>query len=281
MKAKGIFNAAKWYLAGVATMMAISSVVVVAAPQTLQAIFGVRVSLDGQVLDFEADSQPFIVDGRTFLPLRAIADTLNLGVAFDGENNMAVLTSPGSTSGTPVAPQPEPAPVPEPTPAPEPEPEPQPEPTPAAAMPLMDLDNSRITWDGITLGGHLGNNGHIFSIGDRSFPNSLHNVLSSGGTGNRPNQFHFALYGEFTELTGYVGAINDAFVGNSANPEAVARVRFYGDGHLLGEYTFSYDDAAIAVAFDVTDVQHLTVSFTNNINRGGNIRPTFANPWVR
>lgn len=98
MKAKLRLAALKGYVAGIVTVLALSSVVVLAAPTTLSAVFGIGVSLDGQVLDFEADSQPFVVDGRTFLPVRAIADALGLDVAHDRDNNMAVLTTPGTAT---------------------------------------------------------------------------------------------------------------------------------------------------------------------------------------
>ena len=82
------------YVGGIVTVLALTSVVAWAAPQTLQAVFGIGVTLDGEALTFEEDSQPFVVDGRTFLPLRAMADVLGLDVDFDRENNQAVLTTP-------------------------------------------------------------------------------------------------------------------------------------------------------------------------------------------
>ena len=83
----------KGFVAGVVVVLGLSTVAVLAAPRTLNAIFGVEVVLDGRTITFDEDSQPFIVDNRTFLPLRAIADLLGIDVSFDGENNRAILAT--------------------------------------------------------------------------------------------------------------------------------------------------------------------------------------------
>ena len=38
--------------------------------------------------------EPFIIDGTTYLPVRAVANALNLGVAWDGANNTVKLSTP-------------------------------------------------------------------------------------------------------------------------------------------------------------------------------------------
>lgn len=70
----------------------LSGTVLMASPQTREVIFGVGVSLNGQRVDFDADSQPFLMDGRTFLPVRAIADMVGLDVDFDDATNTVLLT---------------------------------------------------------------------------------------------------------------------------------------------------------------------------------------------
>jgi len=94
-----------------------TSVMVMATPrtETRQITYGVRVNFNGQLVQFDADSQPFVMGGRTFLPLRAVADLLDLPVNFDPNTNTAYLGS-----WTPTAPtsQPTPVPTPAPTPAP-------------------------------------------------------------------------------------------------------------------------------------------------------------------
>ena len=50
---------------------------------TRQVLYGVSVMLNGQPLQLAADSQPFIMEGRTFLPVRAIADAVGMPVYWD------------------------------------------------------------------------------------------------------------------------------------------------------------------------------------------------------
>jgi hypothetical protein len=62
--------------------MAIFGTVVAASPVMRELAFGVRVSFNGAEVSFAEDSQPFIMGGRTFLPVRAIADLVGLDVDF-------------------------------------------------------------------------------------------------------------------------------------------------------------------------------------------------------
>ncbi|MCL2235725.1 MAG: ABC transporter substrate-binding protein [Defluviitaleaceae bacterium] len=58
-------------------------------------LFGVTINFNGEELLFDEDSQPFIQEGRTFLPVRAIAETLGFNVDFDEETGTVMITSPG------------------------------------------------------------------------------------------------------------------------------------------------------------------------------------------
>jgi len=65
---------------------------VVASSEMREIIFGVPVSFDGERLEFPEDSQPIVMDGRTFLPVRAMANLFGMNVAFvDG---VVALTTP-------------------------------------------------------------------------------------------------------------------------------------------------------------------------------------------
>jgi len=46
--------------------------------------YGVSINLNGQVLQLADIDRPFIVDGRTFLPVRAISEALDISVDWDG-----------------------------------------------------------------------------------------------------------------------------------------------------------------------------------------------------
>jgi len=68
-----------------------SVMVVNAQTATRNVTYGVRVNLNGHLMDFDADSRPFVSGGRTFLPLRALAETLGLPVDFDRGSNTVYL----------------------------------------------------------------------------------------------------------------------------------------------------------------------------------------------
>ncbi len=58
----------------------------------------IRITLDGQpLIPKDAAGQtvePFIIDGTTYLPVRAVGQALGLGVDWDGHTNTVILTSP-------------------------------------------------------------------------------------------------------------------------------------------------------------------------------------------
>lgn len=87
------------FVMGVAITLILTSVTfVVASPSMREVVFGVSVSVDGQLLEFEYDMRPFIMDGRTFLPVRTIADAVGLDVGFDQATSTVLLTTPVSTA---------------------------------------------------------------------------------------------------------------------------------------------------------------------------------------
>jgi len=85
--------AIKGYIAGILTMILVSGTVLMASPVTRDIVFGVSVAVDGNVVQFEDDMRPFIMDGRTFLPVRAIADIAGFEVDFDGATNTVLLST--------------------------------------------------------------------------------------------------------------------------------------------------------------------------------------------
>jgi len=87
-------NGIKGYIAGILTCVLLLGVVFAANGQMREIFFGVQVSVNGEVQSFDDDMQPFIMDGRTFLPVRGIADALGLGVDFDLDTNTVLLDNP-------------------------------------------------------------------------------------------------------------------------------------------------------------------------------------------
>jgi hypothetical protein len=73
--------------------------------------YGVRVAVNGVIQEFAHDMRPFIMEGRTFLPVRGIADALGLEVDFDGAANMVLLSERTAQAGRPPEPAGEPLPT--------------------------------------------------------------------------------------------------------------------------------------------------------------------------
>lgn len=65
---------------------------------------GIGITLDGAALD-TGEAEPFIIDGTTYLPVRAIAEALGLEVGWDGASSTVILTTPGWTPPEPAAPE--------------------------------------------------------------------------------------------------------------------------------------------------------------------------------
>ena len=59
---------------------------------------GIKVVIDGKQATFDENSQPFVMDGTTYLPLRAMGNALGKEVSYDAGSNTAYLTSPGGSS---------------------------------------------------------------------------------------------------------------------------------------------------------------------------------------
>jgi len=74
--------------------------------------------------------EPFIYQGTTYLPVRAVGQAIGKEVTWDGESKTVYLgETPKNVNNSPDEKQ-TPQPTPEPTPEPEPTPQPIPEPTP-------------------------------------------------------------------------------------------------------------------------------------------------------
>jgi len=79
------------FLAGLLAAILLIATFAIASPAIREVFYGVNVVVDGVPQDFDADSQPFISDGRTFLPVRAIAEALGVDVNWDGETQTVYI----------------------------------------------------------------------------------------------------------------------------------------------------------------------------------------------
>ena len=84
----------KAYTAGFLTCLMIVSTIAWAATGNgviKEVFYGVRVVVNGIEQDFAEDMQPFITGGRTFLPVRGIADALDLPVDWDEDTSTVYI----------------------------------------------------------------------------------------------------------------------------------------------------------------------------------------------
>ncbi|MDR2168110.1 MAG: copper amine oxidase N-terminal domain-containing protein [Clostridiales bacterium] len=81
------------------------SVVAVANTQSVmrEITYGINVMLNGEIVQFNEDSRPFVMEGRTFLPIRALAELLDLPVDFNPATNTAIIGRTEARRGTPVS----------------------------------------------------------------------------------------------------------------------------------------------------------------------------------
>ncbi|MCL2415520.1 MAG: NPCBM/NEW2 domain-containing protein [Defluviitaleaceae bacterium] len=91
MRKKNItITALKGFAAGFLACGMLSFAVLVFASSELgvwrEIFYGVRITLNGEAMRLEGDNRPFIMNGRTFLPIRAFADALDIDIEWDGNN---------------------------------------------------------------------------------------------------------------------------------------------------------------------------------------------------
>lgn len=97
------------FIAGMLTMLLIMTMIVPAAATvgkvTKELEYrDISVTLDGKKLDLKDAKgnsvEPFMFEGTNYLPVRALAESLGLNVAWDGKTATVVLTSPNAAQKT-------------------------------------------------------------------------------------------------------------------------------------------------------------------------------------
>ena len=109
-------KAAKMICAGVA-IASLSVSAFAAGGYTKQATLeydNIKIQIDGQQITPKDPNgktvEPFVINGTTYLPVRAVADAVGYGVSWDGKTNTVKLSSNGSTD-VPAGPTTEVGPV--------------------------------------------------------------------------------------------------------------------------------------------------------------------------
>ncbi|MCL2373485.1 MAG: copper amine oxidase N-terminal domain-containing protein [Defluviitaleaceae bacterium] len=91
-------------------LVVMAGVTVLASTVSREITYGVRVNLNGRLMQFDEDSRPFVMEGRTFLPLRALADAMGMDVSFNPDTNTAYLNTVEAVTVNPVPVAPAPSP---------------------------------------------------------------------------------------------------------------------------------------------------------------------------
>ena len=121
-------NNLKWFLLGilvcfVVTVFAVPAIAAVVEKQATLTYNDIKITLDGvTVIPKDAAGnvvEPFVIDGTTFLPVRAIANALGIRVEWDGVTKTVRLSTSGQEEPTATS-EPTPTPTPAPTPTPTP-----------------------------------------------------------------------------------------------------------------------------------------------------------------
>lgn len=83
----------KYRITTIISIFLFATIFICAAP--LQALSPITIYINGQQLAMDASSgQPVIIDGRTYVPLRAVSEGLGMEVGWDGVNRSVIITEP-------------------------------------------------------------------------------------------------------------------------------------------------------------------------------------------
>ena len=81
-----------FFIGFVLALMLSSTTALIANSGVVREIFfGVNIVLNGNVIEFEEDARPFIIDGRTYLPARAFSEALGIAVDWDETTSTVIL----------------------------------------------------------------------------------------------------------------------------------------------------------------------------------------------
>ena len=77
----------KGFVVGVLATVMLSATIIWANPGGVmrEVFYGVNINLNGQIMQLADIDRPFIMDGRTFLPVRALSEALDIPVSWHGE----------------------------------------------------------------------------------------------------------------------------------------------------------------------------------------------------
>ena len=241
---------AKWLILGAIITIVISALTAtaIAAQRQVQATLTYRditVTMDGRQLPLSAE--PFILDGTTYLPLRAIGEALGLTASWDGTANTVSLTTGGGAGGAAQA---------------------QPQ-----SQYLMDIApayeaHKARYGEYSTLNDHRGAYppSDIDKIPERDKTSfRMGGVTYQNGVRFGGRVFvgwaRYNLNGEYSRLTGIIGAV--VLVSNSGNHDGVLEV--YHEGVFKEEIPVSNGMIPREISINVSGVNHLELRLKINM----------------
>ncbi|MCL2171171.1 MAG: stalk domain-containing protein [Defluviitaleaceae bacterium] len=217
----------------------LSASVVAASTQTVtrQITYGVGVNLNGQQMHFAYDMRPFVMEGRTFLSVRAIAEALGLPVDFDPATNTAYLGDRFAGQRRPLT----------------------------HAAPHFDTirgssgrvaagNSSATTVNSVNMGGMPFQNAIRFRTNVSAW--TFDTVTSHASTLHNLN-------GDFRFLTGYVGRVDGTHMTN-------ATISFIGDGQLLQSFELRAAEMPIPITVFVEGITQLRIRMDFNARNSSN-----------
>jgi hypothetical protein len=177
--------------------------------------------------------QPFVSEGRTFLPVRGIADAFGADVHWVAATQTVYLNT--------ITPAPTPAPIPQPTPPPMP--------TPPPRVSLFDAApafEGSSQWSNAmsTATVNMQGNPFIDSLRTRDRP-SIQTPTVNGWT-------HHNLNNQYNLLTGTVGRIDGSSTGAS-------NIIFIGDGRQLASFVIDGNTSPLPISVDITGISILRI----------------------
>lgn len=67
------------------------------ATKTLKAVYNnIGITYNGTAISYDAEGEPFMINGTTYLPLRLVGTALNKNVSWDGNNKRVIITDNGA-----------------------------------------------------------------------------------------------------------------------------------------------------------------------------------------
>jgi len=83
------------FIAGVLISALLIGTFAIASPFIREVFYDVNVVINGELMEFDDDMQPFISNGRTFLPIRRIAEALHIHTHWDSVTSTVYLIQLG------------------------------------------------------------------------------------------------------------------------------------------------------------------------------------------